>query len=312
MMIREFAMKRVGPISAAMAAMLPGVACADALVIQALYPAPKAETMALRSIAMDRIDGSEGGSMALALEEALGSIRVNNQPWFRILSRRAGGQPDGLISGRAHAAVEERAITLQRDVCVEENQSGACLRKEAQPQSCTRRILNISIALRLADTRDGRLIYTLNKPKREETSLCPGDEANDTEEETINRLIKEVADSVQRDLSPSYSKQKVKLPEKRLVLPPDQDMRYRNALKMAKSTPQLACEQFRILNSEAPDQAAYTYAVGLCAEQEGKLAEAQSLYDAAQLFTHPDLIRAAQNRVRNRILLQDAIDARSR
>lgn len=305
-------MKRLGLIGAGMAAMLPGVACADALVIQGLYPAPKVETMALRSIAVDRIEGSEAGSMALALEEALGEIRVNNQPWFRLLSRRAGGQPDGLISGRAHAAVEERAITLQRDVCVEENQSGSCLRKEAQPQSCTRRILNLSIALRLADTRDGRLIYSFNKPRREETSLCPGDEANDTEEETINRLIKDAAESVQRDLSPSYGKQKVKLPEKRLVLPPDQDMRYRNALKMAKSSPQLACEQFRALQGESPDQGAYTYAAGLCAEHEGKLEAAQSLYEAAQLYTHPDLIRAAQGRIRNRILMQDAMDARAR
>ena len=83
---------------------LPAPAFADALVVEGYFAAPKPGTMALRSLATDRIEGSEGASMALALEEMLGDIAVNDRSWFRIMSRRAGGQADGLISGRAHAA----------------------------------------------------------------------------------------------------------------------------------------------------------------------------------------------------------------
>ncbi|MBK8629599.1 MAG: hypothetical protein IPN84_05175 [Sphingomonadales bacterium] len=291
---------------------LPAPAHADALVVAGYFSAPRPETMALRSLAIDRIEGSEGSSMALTLEEALGDISVNNQPWFRILSRRAGGQPDGLISGRAHAAVDERAISQQRAVCVEESQSGQCLRKEEQAVSCTRRILNVTITLRIADTRDGRLVYSHSKPKREEVTLCPEDEARDTEEEIVFRMIKAAADAVRQDLSPIYARQKIKLPEKRLVLPPEQDGRYRTALKMAKSSPHLACQQFRILNAEAPSEAAFLYAVGLCAEQEGNLNAALNLYQSSQLLTHPDLIRAALSRVQGRIAMQEAMDARQR
>ncbi len=291
---------------------LPAPAFADALVVEGYFAAPKPGTMALRSLATDRIEGSEGASMALALEEMLGDIAVNDRSWFRIMSRRAGGQADGLISGRAHAAVEERAITQQREVCVEENQQGQCMRRETQPLSCTRRILNLSIALRIADTRDGRLVYSLNRPKREERTICPEDEGGDTEEEIVNRMIKDAASAVRQDLSPVYARQKIKLPEKRLVLPPEQDQRYRVALKMAKSSPPLACQQFRILNSESPNEAAYLYAVGLCAEQQGDLKAAINLYQSSQLLTHPDLIRAALTRVEGRIAMQEAIDARTR
>lgn len=255
---------------------------AESLHIRGYYPAPYREASLVESIMVDRFDGNEGTSLAHDVERQLASVMVENVPWFDIVASGASQPVVARMTGVANVGIDEQFYREMRKECVERDASQKCVREEEKPMRCTRRIINLTVSIRLARTDDGRILYSVQKPKRDEVSFCPDRGTVSTPDEVVDGLIKDAARTIRNDVSPFFSSEKVKVLEDRKTMPKDLAQRFKVAVKYTKGTPDAACTLFNEINQQAPGYGAVAYDVALCAEMAGRLAEAEMLYKRAQ------------------------------
>lgn len=267
-------------ILAALAGVLAivGPARAEVLPVSGIYPAGSDAAAGVQSISIGSFGGLEGEQLAFALEDALRSVTIRNEPYFRVLPD--GGRAEAVLRGYATLSVETSTVKEKRDVCVERDKDGKCQRKEKQEVRCTRRDFSLAPAIRLVGS-DGRQLYADNAAETSFDTDCPGDKSNPPSRKTVtSELIGRIVKQARADFAPQERRDTVRVLEKRDGLSKPDAERFKRALAYTKTDAVSACREWDDLVQANPDHASSLFNLALCAESAGDDANARRQYQA--------------------------------
>lgn len=261
---------------------LAHTAQAETLELSGIYPAANDEAAALESITVERFGGDLGASLAMRIEDELRQVDVDGRPWLRILPARGGGEGEGYMTGTAYGEGKQTRFTKEREECVRQNQFKQCEEKKKVQVQCTRRTLELDVALRLVRS-DGTLVYSSDRPERYEDSRCEGDSGEPRERTSVEReLIGRVATRVRFDIAPVLRRESIRIDENRKGLSKADGERFKAAVRLTKADQEAACAAFESLRQDYPGHVPTLSNLGLCAERVGRDNDAAALYRRVQ------------------------------
>ncbi|WP_404336798.1 hypothetical protein AB2M62_00265 [Sphingomonas sp. MMS12-HWE2-04] len=260
----------------AAAALAAGAAGAEVIEVTGEFPAGQREASFLASIAVERFGGQDGPALQIALERALTGSQIE------VLGGRAGhDRAEGAMSGAVSTSVEETPYKRKDKSCVEKNAKGKCIKEQEVEIRCRRRTISVDADIRIARNTDGRIVYSLPKPFREEVTWCEKQSPGRTAEETISAAIAEIAGDVRRDLVPRIDTYKIRVRESSKGLSKDAASRFKALVKLTKRDAKGACDGWRAMNCEIAGNPSILFNLALCAEQADDYPEAVALYQDA-------------------------------
>lgn len=252
-----------------------GIAHAEVLQITGEFAAGFREASLLHTLAIGRIEGQDGPALGNAIERHLSGTH------FQLLGGRgARGNADGTLSGGVTGGSEESPFTRKEKRCTAKDKDGKCIKEEEVELRCRRRIVNVQATLRIVRNEDGRIVYSEQKPFRNETSWCQGQGAGQTVEEVVAGAIEQMASSVRYDIAPSVRTYSVRVREGTKGMSKDLAKRFKDVIKLTKRDPRGACAAWDTM-AEAAGHPSLLFNQGLCAEQRGDYAGALALYRQA-------------------------------
>lgn len=266
----------------AAASLLVPAAHAESVRMTGRFAAPYRDAAMLDSVRVGRIGGEDGMQLALAIERALGRPDIEGRTHFDLLGGR-GGEADGLLNGNVVTGVQETRFKRKEKDCVEREggkRDGKCLKEEEVEKDCTRRVINVNADLRLAGP-DGRVLYSVSRPRRDETSWCRGQNPSRTTEEAIRGMIIDIAENVRRDIVPSVEDYSIRFRESTRGLPKPLERPFKDIVKQTQRDLPGACAAWAAMDAQAPDHPSITFDLGLCAESAGDYDKALALYRRA-------------------------------
>lgn len=276
---------RCAAMCAVAAGIAAGPAYGEAVQMTGKFAAPYREAAMLDSLGIDRFNGRDGRQLEMAIERALSQPDVEGRPHFDLIAAFGGGQgPEGVLSGAVTSGVEESRYKQKQKRCVEREggrENGKCLREAEVEVDCTRRVVNVSADLRLVRTADGRVIYTADKPRRDEISWCRGDEPSRTVEESVRGMIQNVAGEVRRDIAPVVETYSIRFRESTRGLSKELNRPFKDIVKQTQRDLRGACAAWQAMDAQAPGHPSITFDLGLCAEAAGDYRAALELYRRA-------------------------------
>ena len=262
-------MKKRFAFAAGALALAAGAAQAEILEITGEFAAPNREASVLHSLSIDRFSGQDGAALARAIEQALSGTH------FDLMGGRTGRESaEGSLSGGVNTGVEENGFKKREKKCTQKDKDGKCTKEEEVDVHCRRRIVNVTADLRLVRNEDGRIVYSVSKPFRDETSWCGKDTPARTVEETVSGALHTIAGWVRGDIAPSTETYRIRVRESTKGLPKELAARFKEMVKLTKRDQRAACTGWDAMKSEAPAHPSLLFNLGLCAEQRGD-------YDAA-------------------------------
>ncbi|WP_422055361.1 hypothetical protein [Sphingomonas sp.] len=268
---------------AVVAASLLGTAAhAESVRMTGRFAAPYRDAAMLDSLRVGRIAGEDGMQLGLAIERALGRPDIEGRTHFDLVGGR-GGESDGLLNGNVVTGVQETKIKRKEKDCVERaggKRDGKCLREEEVERDCTRRIINVNADLRIADAR-ARVVYSVSRPRRDETSWCRGQDPSRTTEEAIRAMIIDIAENVRADIVPSVELYSIRFRESTRGLPKPLERPFKDIVKQTQRDLPAACAAWAAMDQQAPNHPSVTFDLGLCAESAGEYDKALALYRRA-------------------------------
>ncbi len=247
-----------------------GAAWGESAEMRGKFPANVREANYLEAIVVDRFNGRDGGQAQTIIENMVGI---------------PSGRPDGALSGSVTTGVESGRYQGNEDQCVEwkDGKKGSqCLKRARVPVPCQRRIINLTISVRLTRIADNQPLWSDNKELRDETSWCMDRQPQRTTEEAISSMIKTIAEKIRYDVRPVYSTYKVRFREDRDGMPKDLGSQFKDIVKRSNKDVPGACGDWSAFNTRLPNNASVLYNLGVCAEARGAYPEAQNYYGAAQ------------------------------
>lgn len=266
----------------AAASLLVPAAHAESVRMTGRFAAPYRDAAMLDSVRVGRIGGEDGMQLALAIERALGRPDIEGRTHFDLVGGR-GGEADGLLNGNVVTGVQETRFKRKEKDCVEREggkRDGKCLKEEEVEKDCTRRVINVNADLRLAGP-DGRVLYSVSRPRRDETSWCRGQNPSRTTEEAIRGMIIDIAENVRRDIVPSVEDYSIRFRESTRGLPKPLERPFKDIVKQTQRDLPGACAAWAAMDAQAPDHPSITFDLGLCAESAGDYDKALALYRRA-------------------------------
>ncbi len=271
---------RILCVGLAVATLAAAGAHAETLRIESLVPAQSDEAAALHAIAVDRFEGREGPGFANLIEDRLAAASIDGQPYFTLIHSSQAYNADAILDGEARVRVSETKYTQRRNVCVEEDDKGKCLRREDRELSCRRLSLDV---LPRANLRmpDGVMVWSRNFAKNRVLSYCPGYDDEPLIATAVDAAMAEAADEVRLALAPMQVWQDVRVMESRKGMPKPVSEAFRGAIQLTKRNERGACEAFAALEPEMPTHPSLVFNLGLCAEQTGDFDTAKRYYRAA-------------------------------
>lgn len=247
-----------------------GAAWAESAQMRGKFPANVREADLLENVVVDRFNGRDGRQFEAALEQAIGV---------------PAGRPDGVLSGGVTTGVEESKYRGSEERCVEwkdGKQDGTCTKRAKIDLPCMRRVINLTVSVRLLRAADNMPVWSNNKPARDETTWCQGKAPWRTTEEAVSAMITDLAQKIRLDVRPRWETYKVRFREDRDGMPKDIGNAFKDIVKLSNRDVTSACRQWVDLNGRLPDHPSVLYNLGVCAEASGSYADAQSFYRSAQ------------------------------
>lgn len=269
-------------IAVAAASLLATTVHAESVRMTGRFAAPYRDAAMLDSLRVGRIGGEDGMQLALAIERALGRPDIEGRTHFELIGGR-GGDADGVLNGNVVTGVQETRFKRKEKECVEREggkRDGKCLREEEVEKDCTRRVINVNADLRIADAR-GRVVYSVSRPRRDETSWCRGQEPSRTTEEAIRAMIIDIAENVRGDIVPSVELYAIRFRESTRGLPKPLERPFKDIVKQTQRDLPAACAAWAAMDVQAPNHPSITFDLGLCAESAGEYDKALALYRRA-------------------------------
>jgi len=238
--------------------------------IRGKFPANVREADLLENVVVDRFDGRDARQFEAALEQAIGV---------------PAGRPDGVLSGGVTTGVDESSYKGNEELCIDwkdGKRDGTCLKRAKVEVRCFRRVINLTVSVRLARAADNRPIWSDNKPLRDETTWCEGKAPYRTTEEAVSAMIRDLAQKIRLDVRPRVETYKIRFREDRDNMPKDIGAEFKAIVKLSNSDVLTACRQWAALNGQLPNHPSILYNLGVCAEAVGGYADAQNFYRSAQ------------------------------
>lgn len=264
------------------ASLLATAAHAESVRMTGRFAAPYRDAAMLDSLRVGRIAGEDGMQLGLAIERALGRPDIEGRTHFDLVGGR-GGESDGLLNGNVVTGVQETKFKRKEKDCVEREggkRDGKCLREEEVERDCTRRIINVNADLRLSGP-GGRVLYSVSRPRRDETSWCRGQDPSRTTEEAIRAMIIDIAENVRSDIVPSVELYSIRFRESTRGLPKPLERPFKDIVKQTQRDLPAACAAWAAMDQQAPNHPSITFDLGLCAESAGEYDKALALYRRA-------------------------------
>lgn len=254
------------------------------------FPAAYRDVSLARSIGIDRIAGRDGMALSLAIEQQLGRRGPDGQAYYDLiaLSRRGPGA-DAVITGLADARISRNDVKRQVENCVEK-QGSVCKKKEKVEATCLEEVISFSSTLRVADSDDGRILYTQTRPQSERLVTCPGDKRQRDSKDSIARMVKTAADRFADHIVPRHESYRIRLREGRDGMDKAMGQAFKDSVKLSQRDPATACDQWREMDAATPDHPSILFNLGLCAERDGDYDAAEQLY--ARAGAQDDVARA--------------------
>lgn len=267
-------------ITAAAAAAAIGCAHAEVLEVTGEFPAVSREASFLGSIMVDRFGGQDGPTLQIAIERALSMAGPEGRMPFDLRGGRAGRDTaEGAINGSVSTGVDERPFKQKQKQCVTKDDKGKCTKEAEVEVQCRRRIITVNADVRIVRNADGRILYSVPKPFREEVSWCPGGAPARTTEEVIDAAIRDVAGSVRADIVPHVDTYRIRVRESTKGMPKEAAGEFKEFVKLSKRDPRGACAGWQSMQGGvAASHPSLLFNLGLCAEQRGDYDRALALY----------------------------------
>lgn len=247
-----------------------GAASAESAQMRGKFPANVREADLLENVVVDRFNGRDARQFETALEQAIGV---------------PAGRPDGVLTGGVTTGVEESKYQGSEERCVEwkdGKEDGTCTKRAKVNLPCFRRVINLTVSVRLMRAADNMPLWSDNKPSRDETTWCQGKAPWRTTEEAVSAMITDLAQKVRLDVRPRWEVYKVRFRESRDGMPKDIGNEFKAIVKLSNSDVTTACRQWADLNGRLPNHPSVLYNLGVCAEAAGGFADAQAFYRSAQ------------------------------
>ena len=247
-----------------------GAAWGESAQMRGKFPANVREADLLENVVVDRFNGRDARQFEAALEQAIGV---------------PAGRPDGVLSGGVTTGAEESKYQGKEERCVEwkdGKQDGTCTKRAKIDVPCFRRVINLTVSVRLLRVADNMPVWSDNKPSRDETTWCQGKAPYRTTEEAVSAMIKDLAQKIRLDVRPRVETYKVRFREDRDGMPKDVGNEFKAIVKLSNSDVSSACRQWAALNGRLPNHPSVLYNLGVCAEAAGGYADAQAFYRSAQ------------------------------
>ena len=255
-----------------------GAARGEVLQVTGEFPAANREASFLRSVSVDRIGGTDGPALAIAIERAL----TNSQ--LEVVGGRFGRDTaEGAISGVVSTGVDLRPYTRKEKRCAEKAADGKCVKEEEVEIACTRRVIDMNADLRIVRNTDGKILYSEGQPFHDETTWCERAGPDRSVDAIVAGAIGGMARSLRDALVPHIDTYQVRVRENTKGLAKETAQRFKDLVKLTKRDARGACAGWEALRSEAMDHPSLIFNLGVCAEQRGDYQSAVTLYtDAAR------------------------------
>lgn len=269
-------------LALAAAATFTTAAHAESVRMTGRFAAPYRDAAMLDSLRIGRIAGQDGMQLGMAIERALARPNIAGEVHFDLVSGR-GADADGTLNGNVTTGVQESRFKRKEKECVEREggkRDGKCLREEEVEKDCTRRVINVNADLRLAGA-DGRVVYSVSRPRRDETSWCRGQNPVRTTEESIRGMIVDIAENVRRDIVPSVESYSIRFRESTKGLPKQFNRTFKDIVRQTQRDLRAACAAWAAMDGQAPNHPSIVFDLGLCAEAAGDYDRAGELYRRA-------------------------------
>lgn len=300
-------MKSVGR-ALILAALCAGTAAhAEKITVSGWYAATSRDAAKLQSLAVDDFTGSEGPSLAAAIERYLAEARDRSgEQYFHIRSRwGTSSAPDGVVDGSMQVRVDNSNFKRKEKRCQDNQDSTNCTddKKIEIEIRCTRRVITAAVDVRIVRTADDRLIYTRTMPQRNEVSWCQGDNLPPDVDVIVRPFIDNIAREVRREITPFGATEKIRIRENRDKMAKADSDQMKALIKITDKQPAQACAGWRAMEARGVAHATLSFNLGLCYESEGDLDTALDYYEhvAAASSKLSGDVRDALDRVRRHI-----------
>lgn len=256
---------------------------AEILTIEGLTPANDSGFAVVDTLAIDRFGGSDGQDLAFELEDQLSRVAIFDQTYFNVIGGRSAVDPDATLSGNVRAGVEEYETTANRNRCVQRDDKDKCTKRKDIKVDCLRRIVDFRAQVRAVRFADGRNIYAESFPKKDEQTICFGDDQEFTSSESvIRKMVGDTAREIRSDLAPREYRREIRVLESRKGMSKVEGKYFKAAVKMTKRDETEACRMWEEAGTNGQGHPSLAFNRGLCAERRGDLKTAFSHYGEAQ------------------------------
>ncbi|MFS0773851.1 hypothetical protein [Sphingomonas sp. 1P08PE] len=256
-------------------------AAAETVRVEGIFAAGAREVSLLPTIGVDPFDGEVGEQLSAAIERRLARLGEDGVPHAAIVAPSL--RPDGLLSGRAGVAAEEFGYIETREKCAEKKDD-KCVRRVKFRVDCVRRTVTLRADLRVVRHRDGRVVYAEPTSRSDTDSWCEDGGFATGVDSRVHAMVESIAQEVRLDLAPHRERYTIRIREERDGLTVDLADRFREAVRLTKHDQAAACAAFAAIGEAAPDHGPTLFNRALCAEADGRYAEARDLYTRARVF----------------------------
>lgn len=302
--------------------------CATKTRITMLEPAQYHEACLTKTIAVLPFQGPQGKEIASELEGVLGSISMDDKPFFTLVERTAldrvmseqslnqsgmitqesaaklgkmvGAQ--GIYTGTVSMASytdspyrEERSECSQYKTKYDKKgkpYQGNCTQWRSYYVECVKRAATFAVTPKLIDVTSGRIIYSHDLSASTESSGCSDGSPAVDGDQLIQRAKERVKQDFRKDVAPFPVTREIRLMDSTDGMESAAAKgKLRQGLNYAENNRfETACELWEEARALCPDSSyALLFNLGVCAESRGDAATAYELYKKAdKLLGKPD------------------------
>ncbi|MBV7259702.1 tetratricopeptide repeat protein [Erythrobacter crassostreae] len=259
---------------------------AETISVEGYLPASSDAGIELEVIAVDPLDGNQGGKLGFELKKALERAGVDNNRWFDVAPGR-DTPVDAVFQGSADS---QSSITQLEDKevrsCEKKNEDKKCIRYKTTYYDCNRFEVSLYPDIELV-SREGEVLYYERDELTRTEDHCDDSGSRPSRSEMASGLVRSFAGRVRRALAPRNYRQDYRILERRKGLEKADRHAFKAAVKLTKIDEDAACEAFKAIELSAPDQASVLFNVALCHERFGDYDMARETYQRA-LDASPD------------------------
>jgi len=291
-----------------------------------LVPSSYHDAARLKHLAVLSIEGKGGSTFAAEIEAALAAVQAEGRPYFTLFERsrleRILDEQDlhadqldeadtvaqigrlagvmGVVGGKASRTLSDTPYREKHTICLEHEApppnakkgEKKCIRSEQRSVPCTKRELILTFTPKIIDVATARIVYTRTLRAGKTDTACSDSGRPLTSEAVLYGQAREsVLATFTRDIAPHYETSVFNLMDAKDGISQAEALnRFKAGLDFAgKNRLDRACELWQAAALLAPEAPALQYNLGVCAEIDGELARAKTLYQQAdRLLNEPN------------------------